>query len=1013
MNVLVIEDSAADYALLERRLLARFPSARFHRVTARRELEAALYHDRWDFVLADYNLPGLSHTECLSLIRTHDRDVPIILVSGSVGEEQAVDLLKKGVADFVLKDNLARLIPAAERSLRETEERRARRGVEEALEQEAQRRRILVEQSRDGIVVLDDQGKVYEANRRYAEMLGYSLDEVHGLHVWDWDALWPRKAILEMIREVDAAGSHFETKHRRKDGTLLDVEISSNGAVVGGRKYVFCVCRDISERKKAEKDLREKLALQHQLSAIAAVAPGVLYSFRRKPDGTFSMPYATPPVEEIFGLRPADVAADAAAAFNSVHPDDLPGMLASIEESARTLQLWHHEFRLRHPRKGEIWAEAKSVPEKEADGSVLWHGFVSDVTDRKRTEAALLESETRLRSILENAKAIIWVKSLEGRFLVVNGATAAALGVPRERLLGSTVHDLFPREEADEFEANDQAVIQQGQPCEFEETASLGGQTRTFLAVKFPLRDERGVLLGLAAICTDITERKRAEAALRLQGAALAAAANLIVITDRNGVIEWANPAFTRCSGYTLEEALGKRPGDLVKSGVHPRRFYEKMWETILAGNVWQGEVVNRRKDGELYHEDMTITPLRNPHGEITNFIAIKQDVTERKNLEAQLLRTQRLESVGRLASGIAHDLNNILSPVLMGAGILREVIEDPAALEIVDSIEEGGNRGAAIIKQLLAFGRGSQPEWAPIPLRSLVRDMVKLVEETFPKNISVEKHIPPELLLVNGDATQIHQVLMNLCVNARDAMPDGGTLTLSIEPAEVDKTTARSLPDAQPGSYVMLGVSDTGSGIPPEIMDKIFDPFFTTKALGEGTGLGLSTALGIVRAHRGFLRVESRPGEGTRFRVYFPAADGRAMAEERVAAAPLPQGTGEWVLLVDDEEGIRRVTRQMLERNGYHVLAAENGRDALSVYRTNCERISVVLTDLLMPEMDGAALIRALREEGATAKVVILSGYLSQPELVAALEAEAQAFIAKPVTAGALLETLRRVLAR
>ena len=530
------------------------------------------------------------------------------------------------------------------------------------------------------------------------------------------------------------------------------------------------------------------------------------------------------------------------------------------------------------------------------------------------------------------------------------------------------------------------------------------------LLVLSTLRTATSETLGLCAIAADLTERKQAEAQLRLESAALAAAANAIVITDRGGLVQRVNPAFTALTGYTAEEAIGRNLRELVKSGQHDAAFYRRLWTTILAGHVWRGEITNRRKDGSLFIEEQTITPVRDEHGEIAHFVAIKQDITERKKLEKQLLRTQRLESVGRLASGIAHDLNNILAPMLMATPILREAIRDPAAGQIVDIINTNAQRGTAIIKQLLAFSRGMEGRRTSLQLKSLLRDMELIIAETFPKNIRVHLDMPPEPWLVTSDPTQLHQVLMNLCVNARDAMPPGGTLTLGLENVQVDPAFAATIPGAQPGRYVRLSVTDTGTGIAPQVLDKIYDPFFSTKEIGRGTGLGLSTVLGIVKNHQGFVQVKSELGRGTRFNVYLPAcAAVEAMlppAEEK----PL-RGKGELVLVVDDEESVRQVTRHILRAYGYRVTDFGDAADGLDWYARHGAEARVVITDLLMPGMDGAVFIRKLRRLNPQVLIIAASGKQPEAGVPESVTAEAQASLAKPFTVEVLLRTLHRVL--
>jgi nitrogen-specific signal transduction histidine kinase/CheY-like chemotaxis protein len=395
----------------------------------------------------------------------------------------------------------------------------------------------------------------------------------------------------------------------------------------------------------------------------------------------------------------------------------------------------------------------------------------------------------------------------------------------------------------------------------------------------------------------------------------------------------------------------------------------------------------------------------------VVGYVGTITDVTEKKQLESRLLRSQRLESVGRLASGIAHDLNNILAPMLMSAPVLREAIQDPDLRQLVDTIESSAVRGAGVIRQLLTFGRGLEGERIPVQLKSLVQDMCNIIRETFPKNIVAARETPAGAWLVRGDATQLHQILMNLCVNARDAMPDGGTLTLELENVEVNEAVASMNPGASPGRYVALGVTDTGTGISPENLDKIFDPFFTTKEVGKGTGLGLSTVIGIVKSHNGFIQVNSRLEQGTQFKVYLPACETSKDGEKKLKSGPLPQGRGELVLLVDDEESIRQVARQALERHGYRMIEASDGTQGLAQYTQHQSEVRLVITDLAMPFMDGPAFIRALRQLNPKARIIAMSGHQSKLHVGHLPPKSVQALLTKPFAAAELLQTLKQVL--
>lgn len=630
------------------------------------------------------------------------------------------------------------------------------------------------------------------------------------------------------------------------------------------------------------------------------------------------------------------------------------------------------------------------------------------------------------------------------------------------------------------------------------------------------------------------------DAEIRLKSAALDVAANGIVITDRTGRTLWVNSAFCAMTGYTREEAVGTDLGHLQRSGRQTKEFYREMWETILAGRTWRGELVNRRKDQSLYAEEMTIAPLLNDTGEITHFIAIKQDISQRheaeealraseerfrqvvetitqvfwmtdgqrtrmlyispgyekiwgrprealyrsisawteaihpedrkrmgdfvgrqqqgdydetyrilrpdgserwvrsrafpmrnaagevvrlvglaedvtdaKRIEAQFLRAQRLEAVGTLASGIAHDLNNILSPVFLVPALLRSSLRDPRDRELLQMMEKSAHRGAAVIRQLLTFSRDTPGERSVLQLPHLVKEMAHIIAETFPRDIRVVQEIAPDLWCVRADPTQLHQVMMNLCVNARDAMPNGGKLTLAMRNETVTPESPPQDPPLKPGPYVLLTVADTGSGIPEDIRQRIFEPFFTTKGVGAGTGLGLSTALGIARGHGGTISVESTPGVGTKFLVYLPAEPaGQVTGAAAASIRANGHGAGQLVLVVDDEVHVRETMRAVLERAGYRVVTAANGEEALVKINPQAPGLKLVVTDIMMPNMDGVALVRVLRKAAPHLKVIAASGLGRNVRREDLQELGVVEVLAKPFEAEELLRVIERNLA-
>ncbi|HKP68626.1 MAG TPA: response regulator [Pyrinomonadaceae bacterium] len=486
--------------------------------------------------------------------------------------------------------------------------------------------------------------------------------------------------------------------------------------------------------------------------------------------------------------------------------------------------------------------------------------------------------------------------------------------------------------------------------------------------------------------------------------------AAIVATTDQRGVITYVNDRFCQISKYDREELLGQ-DHRLINSGYHPKEFIRSIWTTIANGEVWRGELRNRAKDGSIYWVDTTIVPFLDEHGKPFQYTAIRYEITERKIAEEHLLRAQRMESIGTLAGGIAHDLNNILSPILMSVDMLQLQNRSTEATRWLSIVRENAERGADLVKLVLTFARGMEGERVSVQVKHVIKDLITVLKETLPKTIQVKFNISPELWVISADPTQIHQVLMNLCINARDAMALGGILTITAENIVVDENYARMNPDAQPGRYVMIVVKDTGSGMSADVMKRIFDPFFTTKEIGKGTGLGLATALTIVHSHNGFINAYSELGHGTKFSIYLPSVEQAIESLGDHERSHYPSGNGELILIVDDEPSIREITTATLEKFNYRVLAATDGSDAVSLFAQHPGEIAAVVTDMSMPFLDGPATIRAIRRLDPSVKVIAMSG-LMNPEHAAELEGlNVSSFLAKPYTAEELLTKLSEAL--
>ena len=506
---------------------------------------------------------------------------------------------------------------------------------------------------------------------------------------------------------------------------------------------------------------------------------------------------------------------------------------------------------------------------------------------------------------------------------------------------------------------------------------------------------------------SEIDERKRAEEQVRDQARLLDLSHDAIIVQDLDYRIQYWNKGAENIYGWTAREAVGKKYSDLLSVEILACKGASEM---ARSKGHWEGEASIRTKDGRKALVEEAWTLVYDSEGHPKSIMVVSADVTERRELEARTLRTQRLESIGTLAGGIAHDLNNVLTPVLISVQMLKEKMTTDDEKELLDALRANVLRGARLVKQILTFGRGVKGDRAVVKPAILLQEIKQFILETFPKSMVLNVHIEDNLWAILGDATQLHQVLLNLCVNARDAMPDGGKLSIHMENVMLNEAYAEKNLGSKAGPYVLIKVADNGTGIPKAIQNRIFEPFFTTKPPGKGTGLGLSTCFSIVRSHGGFINCYSEPGNGTAFNVYLPANLGKTEAEKQPAqAVNLPRGGGELVLVVDDEEIIRDFTQITLESQGYRTLVAGNGEEAIARYKEHRQEIAVILMDMSMPIMDGPSAIEVLKSINSHVPIIGTSG-------LATVDAERTAkhlahFVSKPYTADLLFQALHKVL--
>jgi two-component system cell cycle sensor histidine kinase/response regulator CckA len=503
----------------------------------------------------------------------------------------------------------------------------------------------------------------------------------------------------------------------------------------------------------------------------------------------------------------------------------------------------------------------------------------------------------------------------------------------------------------------------------------------------------------------------RAEDTLRKLWRAVEQSAEVVVITDLEGRIEYVNPAFEKLTGYSKQDATGKTPR-ILKSGEHSPSLYQELWQTVLAGNVYRGILANRKKNGEIYYIEKTITPVRDAEGRITHFISNDRNITEARRLQAELQQAQKMDAIGRLAGGVAHDFNNLLMVISAYAELSLDGLagDDPQRARI-EEILGASRRAADLTRQLLAFSRKQMQVLQVLDLNQIVQDVTRMLPRLIGEDIQLDLVPGKNLGKIKADPGQIEQILMNLAANARDAMPQGGTLTIETANVSLDQEYVQRHSIVPPGEYTMLAVTDSGEGIAPEHLAHIFEPFYTTKEEGKGTGLGLATVYGIAKQNGGFVWVYSEPGLGTTFKIYLPVISSRKTSSVRTQASERCEGGTETILLVEDESAVRRSAAEFLSQIGYRVLDAATGPDALRIAEEFPESIDLMITDVVMPLVSGAELAAQLTSVRPRTKVLFISGYAENTVLRHGKIDVNDAFLAKPFGLHALGSKVRRIL--
>ncbi len=895
IRILHLEDHAQDAEIIQHKLEAGGLDCDIVRVDSQTQFASALAGEAFDVILCDYNIPGYDGISALKLVRGQHPETPVILISGSLGEEEAVKCLQHGATDYLLKQKLDRLPAAVKRALQEASELRRRHLSEAVLARERTLLLALIDNVPDYIYLKDTEGRFLLANFPTVQFFGFgSVADVLGKTVFE---LFPRdiaepfaaddRTVVATGKPIMGREEPYAIEGRRGWFSTTKVPLrDADGKITG----LVGITLDITERKQAEEQLRRSEARLADAQRIARLGNWELDLGNLDNAGHNRLRWSDE-VFRIFGYQPGEIEVSNENFFRAVHPEDRPRIQAAMSQAVRDRQPYNFVHRIVLPDGAQriVHEQSELLFDEQSGQPMKMVGTVQDITELKKTEEALRDSEALYQSLVEHLPLSVFRKDREGRLTFANASFCAAVGKPLNEVFGQTDFEIAPADLAQKYRDDDRRVMETGEVLEqVEENRFLAGKTRFIQVLK---------------------------------------------------------------------------------------------------------------------------APLRNADGEIIGIQGIFMDVTERKELEEKLRQSQKMDAIGQLAGGVAHDFNNLLTIIQGYSQLLLTQTGLPGkTAEQLREIYSAGERAADLTRQLLTFSRKQQMTLRALDLNESIREITKMLQRIIGENITLQCAFAPALPFAVADAGMIHQILLNLSVNARDAMPKGGRLAIETAVVELNAEQAPRHPDACAGRFVSLSVQDNGSGIAPEHLEHIFEPFFTTKDVGKGTGLGLATVFGIVQQHQGWIEVDSTVGTGTTFKVFLPAAASNATSFSQETRKVL--GGTETILVVEDEPALRHLALIMLRKHGYRVLEAASGVKALPVWEEHAAEIDLLLTDLMMPDgMTGHELAEQLRAKRPNLKVIYISGY--SPEFAGADLAlkEGINFLQKPFPPHKLLQTVRDCL--
>jgi two-component system cell cycle sensor histidine kinase/response regulator CckA len=995
-RILLIEDNKGDARLIHEMLkeATKIRPSLTTVPTLEQGLEAA-GAGIFDIILLDLSLPASRGLETFKRVKNSVDYIPIIVLTGNTDESQGIEAVHNGAQDYLIKGQvdthlLVRAIQyAVERNRYKAEtEHQAR----EAIKSE-NRFRSMIEHNADAVVIIDMAGKIRYVNPAALALFGKERNQLIG----------------KKFRFPLVTGETTEIEIVKDDGCVLAAEMRLVESEWESEQVYLASLRDVTSRKTAEDTLELERNL---LRTLIDNIPDFIWIKDKK--SRFVL--ANMAVTNMLGMEsPEQLIGKSDSDF---YPSNIADEYRRDEEHVinNATPIFNKEQEKIYHDGTKGWILTSKLPYRNSAGDIIGVvGIGRDITERRLAEKALQKSEAFKNKIIENSHDCIKVLDLDGTLRYMSKGGQRLMEIKDiDSFIGSSWIDFWKgqyRLKAEEavLKARDGGV---GSFEGYRETAK--GIPKWWDVLISPINDSKGAVEQLIASSRDITERKLADDELRKLSIAVQQSPVSIVITDSEGRIEYVNYRFSEVTGYDFKEVLGKNLR-FLKSGEHPHEFYETMLRTINAGKKWTGEICNKKKDGSLFWESVVISPIKNEKGKITNYIEIKENITEKKYLEEQLRQSQKMEAIGRFAGGIAHDFNNMMTAVIgFSDYLLSSRRDDDALVSIIEQIKTAGQRAASLTQQLLAFSRRQVMETQLIDLQLIIGNMEQMLKQLIGEDIILNITFDKKPSIIKSDHSQVEQIIMNLVINARDAMPEGGELIIEIETTVLDEDYCKEWIDIEAGTYVVLSITDTGCGIDKETLSHIYEPFYTTKEIGKGTGLGLSTVYGIVKQSGGHVHCYSEPGKGSTFRIYFPSvaepAENVQFKDEEKGNVEIPRGT-ETVLIVEDENIVREIASSVLRGNGYRVLEAANSDEALAICRDRDITIDLLITDVIMPGMQGPDLAKKILAVSPETEVLFISGYPDNAVEKLELFPSDNNFLQKPFTPKKLLLTVHKIL--